>query len=72
MMRRDHATWNITCRRARRPAASHEGYIDWHAYEENRRMLEDNAHMQKRATRKSGRGGQALLSAWSAARAVGG
>jgi hypothetical protein len=35
-------------------------------------MLEDNAHMQKRATRKSGRGGQALLSAWSAARAVGG
>lgn len=41
---------------------SHEGYIDWRAYEENRRMLEENAHMQKRAARKSGRGGQALLS----------
>lgn len=41
---------------------NHEGYIDWRAYEENRRMLEENAHMQKRAARKSGRGGQALLS----------
>lgn len=41
---------------------NHEGYIDWRAYKENRRMLEENAHMQKRAARKSGRGGQALLS----------
>lgn len=41
---------------------NHEGYIDWRAFEENRRMLEENAHMQKRAARKSGRGGQALLS----------
>lgn len=41
---------------------NHEGYIDWGAFEENRRMLEENAHMQKRAARKSGRGGQALLS----------
>ncbi|AWX94521.1 serine recombinase [Paracoccus mutanolyticus] len=41
---------------------NHEGYLDWRAYEENRRMLEENAHMQKRAARKSGRGGQALLS----------
>lgn len=41
---------------------SHEGYIDWRTFEENGRMLEENAHMQKRATRKSGRGGQALLS----------
>lgn len=40
----------------------HEGYINWRAYEENRRMLGENAHMQKRAGRKSGRGGQALLS----------
>jgi DNA invertase Pin-like site-specific DNA recombinase len=41
---------------------SHEGYINWRAYEENRRMLGENAHMQKRTARKSGRGGQALLS----------
>jgi DNA invertase Pin-like site-specific DNA recombinase len=41
---------------------NHEGYIDWCAYEENRRLLEENAHMQKRTARKSGRGGQALLS----------
>jgi hypothetical protein len=40
---------------------NHEGYIDWQAYEENRRMLAENAHMQKRTARKSGRGGQALL-----------
>ena len=41
--------------------SNHEGYIDWQAYEENRVLLGENAHMQKRAARKSGRGGQALL-----------
>lgn len=41
---------------------SHEGYIDWRAFEENRRLLGENAHMQKRTARKSGRGGQGLLS----------
>ncbi len=40
---------------------NHEGYIDWSAFEENRRMLGENAHMQRRAARKSGRGGRALL-----------
>lgn len=47
--------WNVLIR------DNHEGYIDWSAYEENLRMLGENAHMQKRAARKSGRGGQALL-----------
>ena len=40
---------------------NHEGYIDWGAFEENLRMLGENAHMQRRAARKSGRGGRALL-----------
>lgn len=40
---------------------NHEGYIDWARFEENQRMLEENAHMKRRAARKSGRGGRALL-----------
>ena len=39
----------------------HEGYIDWARFEENQRMLLENAHMKRRAARKSGRGGRALL-----------
>jgi len=39
----------------------HEGYISWAEYEDNQRMLSENAHMQKRAARKSGRGGSAIL-----------
>ena len=31
-----------------------EGYIDWLAYEENRRMLGESGHMQKQAAHKSG------------------
>ena len=49
------ADWNILIK------DNHDGYIDWAAYEENRRMLGENAHMQRRAARKSGRGGRALL-----------
>jgi DNA invertase Pin-like site-specific DNA recombinase len=40
---------------------NHEGYITWAEFEENQRMFQDNAHMQKRTSRKSGRGGGALL-----------
>lgn len=40
---------------------NHEGYISWDEYEEHQKMLSENAHMQKRTSRKSGRGGQALL-----------
>lgn len=39
----------------------HAGYISWEEFEENRKMLAENAHMQKRASRKAARGGRALL-----------
>jgi hypothetical protein len=47
--------WNVLIR------DHHEGYIDWNGFEENQRMLLENAHMKRRAARKSGRGGRALL-----------
>ena len=40
---------------------NHPGYITWEAFEENQRMIQENAHMKKRASRKSARGGRALL-----------
>jgi len=40
---------------------NHPGYITWDEFEEHQRMLAENAHMQKRTSRKSGRGGRALL-----------
>jgi DNA invertase Pin-like site-specific DNA recombinase len=40
---------------------NHEGYITWAEFEENQRMFQENAHMQKRTSRKAGRGGEALL-----------
>jgi DNA invertase Pin-like site-specific DNA recombinase len=39
----------------------HAGYIDWEEFEQNQQMIKENAHMQKRVDRKSGRGGRALL-----------
>jgi hypothetical protein len=39
----------------------HPGYISWQEYEENQRLLLENAHMKKNCDRKSGRGGRALL-----------
>lgn len=39
----------------------HPGYITWDEYERNQILLSENAHMQKRAARKAGRGGRALL-----------
>ena len=53
--RRDRADWNTLLR------DNHEGYITWAEFEEHQRMLEENAHMQRRASRKAGRGGRALL-----------
>ena len=49
------SAWNVLIR------DHHEGYIDWERFEENQRMLVENAHMKRRAARKSGRGGRALL-----------
>ena len=40
---------------------SHEGYITWERFEKNQRVILENAHMKKRASRKAGRGGRALL-----------
>lgn len=41
---------------------NHEGYISWEQFLVHRSMIAENAHMKKRAARKSGRGGRALLS----------
>jgi hypothetical protein len=49
------SSWNVLIRN------NHEGYISWEQFEENQRMILENAHMQKRASRKSARGGRALL-----------
>jgi hypothetical protein len=48
-------SWNVLRR------DNHEGYITWAQFEENQKMILENAHMQKRAARKSARGGRALL-----------
>jgi Recombinase/Recombinase zinc beta ribbon domain len=47
--------WNVLIR------DHHPGYISWEQFEANQKMLSENAHMQKRAARKSARGGRALL-----------
>lgn len=39
----------------------HPGYISWEEFEEHQQMIAENAHMQKRMSRKSARGGRALL-----------
>ena len=53
--RRLMPSWSVLLR------DNHPGYISWVMFEENQRMILENAHMQKRAGRKSARGGRALL-----------
>jgi DNA invertase Pin-like site-specific DNA recombinase len=53
--RKSMPTWNVLIR------DNHEGYITWAQFEENQKMVLENAHMKKRAARKSARGGRALL-----------
>lgn len=48
-------SWNVLIR------DHHPGYIGWEQFEANQRILNENAHMQQRTARKSGRGGRALL-----------
>ncbi|CAN7676876.1 recombinase family protein [Paraburkholderia terricola] len=48
-------SWNVLLK------DHHPGYITWNEFEENQRMIAENAHMQKRMSRKSARGGRALL-----------
>lgn len=40
---------------------NHAGYITWDEFVEHQQTLSENAHMQQRTSRKSGRGGKALL-----------
>lgn len=47
--------WNVLLR------DHHPGYISWQEFEENQQTLSENAHMQKRTSRKGARGGRALL-----------
>lgn len=47
--------WNVLLRN------HHAGYISWEEFEDNQKMLAENAHMLGRTSRKSARGGRALL-----------
>jgi hypothetical protein len=40
---------------------NHEGYISWREYEDNQKLLLENAYMKRNCARKSARGGRALL-----------
>jgi len=48
-------SWNVLLRN------HHAGYISWEEFEENQKMLAENAHMLGLTSRKSARGGRALL-----------
>jgi DNA invertase Pin-like site-specific DNA recombinase len=54
-LRKPLAEWNVLIR------DNHQGYISWQDYEENQKLLLENAHMKKNCARKSARGGRALL-----------
>lgn len=47
--------WNVLLR------DNHPGYISWQEYEDNQKLILENAHMKKNCARKSARGGRALL-----------
>jgi DNA invertase Pin-like site-specific DNA recombinase len=47
--------WNVLLR------DNHPGYISWQEYDDNQKLLLENAHMKKNCARKSARGGRALL-----------
>jgi DNA invertase Pin-like site-specific DNA recombinase len=54
--RKPMEAWNVLLR------DHHPSYISWEEFEQNQKMISENAHMQKRMSRKSARGGRALLS----------
>ncbi|CCM79671.1 recombinase family protein [Rhizobium mesoamericanum] len=54
-VRKPRDEWNVLLR------DNHQGYISWREYEENYKLLTENAHMKKNCARKSARGGRALL-----------
>jgi excisionase family DNA binding protein len=47
--------WNVLLQ------GHHPGYISWSEFEENQQVISENAHMQKRTSRKGARGGRAVL-----------
>jgi DNA invertase Pin-like site-specific DNA recombinase len=47
--------WNVLLR------DRHPSYISWQEFEDNQKLLLENAHMKKNCARKSARGGRALL-----------
>ncbi len=54
-VRKPRDEWSVLLR------DNHQGYISWREYEENHKLLAENAHMKKNCDRKSARGGRALL-----------
>ncbi|WOS67206.1 recombinase family protein [Sinorhizobium fredii] len=54
-LRKPRDEWSVLLR------DNHRGYITWREYEENHKLLAENAHMKKNCDRKSARGGRALL-----------
>jgi len=53
--RRAQAHWQVLIQE------HHEGYIDWHTYEHNQRVIADNTNMRGGMARGALRRGQALL-----------
>jgi len=54
-VRKPRDEWSVLLR------DNHQGYISGREYEENHKLLTENAHMKKNCDRKSARGGRALL-----------
>jgi DNA invertase Pin-like site-specific DNA recombinase len=54
-IRKPRNEWNVLLR------DNHPAYIGWQDYEDNQKLLLENAHMKKNCSRKSARGGRALL-----------
>lgn len=53
--RKPQETWSVLIK------DHHPGYIGWEEFDANQRLLAENAHMKQRTSRKSARGGRALL-----------
>lgn len=48
----------------------HPGYISWEQFERNQKILSENNFMRTGSTRKAGRGGHGLLTAFCGAAGV--
>ena len=61
-VRKPREEWSVLIR------DNHPGYISWQEYQENQKLLLENAYMKKNCARKSARGGRALLTGLHALR----